>query len=39
MVDTLGDFAVALNRMLGELGLPAIDARVIEPMVGRAPST
>ena len=38
MVDTLGDFAVALNRMLGELGLPAIDARAIEPMVGRVRS-
>ncbi len=35
MIDTLGDFAVALNRMLGELGLPAIEARAIEPMVGR----
>jgi phosphoglycolate phosphatase len=35
MIDTLGDFAVALNRMLGELGLPAIEAREIEPMVGR----
>jgi phosphoglycolate phosphatase len=35
MIDTLGDFAVALNRMLGELGFPAIEARAIEPMVGR----
>jgi phosphoglycolate phosphatase len=35
MIDTLGDFAVALNRMLGELGLPAIEARAIAPMVGR----
>ena len=35
MIDTMGDFAVALNRMLGELGLPAIEARAIEPMVGR----
>ena len=35
MIDTLGDFAVALNRMLGELELPAIEARAIEPMVGQ----
>ena len=35
MIDTMGDFAVALNRMLGELELPAIEARAIEPMVGR----
>jgi len=35
MVDTLGDFVVALNRMLGELALSAVEARAIEPMVGR----
>jgi phosphoglycolate phosphatase len=35
MIDTMGDFAVALNRMLGELGLPPIEVRAIEPMVGR----
>jgi phosphoglycolate phosphatase len=35
MVDTLGDFAVALNRMLDELQLPPIDPAAIELMVGR----
>jgi phosphoglycolate phosphatase len=35
MVDTLGDFAVALNEMLGELALPPIDASAIEQMVGK----
>jgi len=35
MVDTLGDFAEALNRMLAELALPAIAATAIEPMVGK----
>lgn len=35
MVDTLGDFAVALSLMLGEMGLPAISADAIEPMVGK----
>ena len=35
MVDTMGDFAEALNRMLADLQLPAIDAAVIEPMVGK----
>jgi phosphoglycolate phosphatase len=35
MVDTLGDFAVALNRMLDELQLPPIEAAAIELMVGR----
>ncbi len=35
MVDTLGDFAVALNQMLGELALRPIDAAVIEHMVGK----
>jgi phosphoglycolate phosphatase len=35
MVDTLGDFAAALNLMLGELKLPAIDPQRIETMVGK----
>jgi len=35
MVDTLGDFAEALNRMLGDLGLPPIAAQHIERMVGK----
>ncbi len=35
MVDTLGDFAEALNRMLAELALPPIAASAIEPMVGK----
>lgn len=35
MVDTLGDFAEALNRMLRDLGLPAIGAQHIESMVGK----
>ena len=35
MVDTLGDFAVALNRMLDELGLPPIEPVAIERMVGQ----
>ncbi len=35
MVDTLGDFAVALNRMLGDLGLGQIDPIAIEKMVGQ----
>lgn len=35
MVDTLGDFAEALNRMLRELALPAIGAQHIEHMVGK----
>jgi phosphoglycolate phosphatase len=35
MVDTLGDFAEALNRMLAELGLPAIARHAIEPRVGK----
>ena len=35
MVDTLGDFAAALNRMLDELGLPRIEPGAIERMVGR----
>jgi phosphoglycolate phosphatase len=35
MVDTLGDFAAALNCMLDELGLPPIEPVAIELMVGR----
>jgi len=35
MVDTLGDFSEALNRMLADLALPAIEARHIETMVGK----
>jgi phosphoglycolate phosphatase len=35
MVDTLGDFAVALNRMLRELDLGSIDPAAIERMVGQ----
>ena len=35
MVDTLGDFGEALNRMLRDLGLQAIGASAIESMVGK----
>ena len=35
MVNTLGDFAESLNRMLADLGLRAIAAEAIEPMVGK----
>jgi phosphoglycolate phosphatase len=35
MVDTLGDFAVALNRMLEQLSLPLIEPSAIERMVGK----
>lgn len=35
MVDTLGDFAVALNLMLEQLSLPSIEPSVIERMVGK----
>lgn len=35
MVDTLGDFSEALNRMLRDLSLHAIDANAIESMVGK----
>lgn len=35
LVNTLGDFAQALNRMLADLALPAIDASAIEHMVGK----
>jgi len=35
MVDTLGDFEEALNRVLDELSLPGIDRAAIERMVGK----
>ena len=35
LVDTLGDFAAALNLMLSELSLAAIDPPAIERMVGK----
>lgn len=35
MVNTLGDFAEALNRMLADLQLPAIGPQIIENMVGK----
>lgn len=35
MVDTLGDFAEALNRMLRDLTLPPVPATAIETMVGK----
>ena len=35
MVDTLGDFAAALNLMLAELSLAGIAASTIEPLVGK----
>jgi len=35
MIDTLGDFVVALNRMLDELSLPRVDRASIERMVGK----
>lgn len=35
LVDTLGDFAEALNRMLAELRLPAIGRAPIERLVGK----
>ena len=35
MIDTLGDFAVALNRMLQELRLPGIEAPAIARLVGK----
>jgi phosphoglycolate phosphatase len=35
MIDTLGDFVVALNRMLDELRLPGIDRPSIERLVGK----
>jgi phosphoglycolate phosphatase len=35
LVDTLGDFAAAINRMLAGQGLPAVDAAFIERTIGR----
>lgn len=35
LVDTLGDFGVALNLMLADLGLPAVQAADVERMVGK----
>jgi phosphoglycolate phosphatase len=35
MIDTLGDFVVALNRMLDELRLPGIERQAIERMIGK----
>lgn len=35
MVDTLGDFAESLRRMLDDLALPPIEAAQIETMVGK----
>jgi phosphoglycolate phosphatase len=35
MVDTLGDFAVALSRVLDELALPGVERAAIERMVGK----
>lgn len=35
MVDTIGDFAVALNRMLADLGLPRVERVTIERLVGK----
>ena len=35
MIDTLGDFVVALNRMLDDLRLPGIDRAAIERMIGK----
>jgi phosphoglycolate phosphatase len=35
LVDTLGDFVVALNRMLSELGLVGITRPALERMVGK----
>lgn len=35
MVDTLGDFAAALNLALADLALPSIERRAIEVMVGK----
>ncbi|MFM7330221.1 MAG: phosphoglycolate phosphatase [Brachymonas sp.] len=35
MVDTLGDFEVALNRMLADFSLPRVDRAFIEATVGK----
>lgn len=35
LVDTLGDFVAALNLMLADLALPAVNRAVVEPLVGK----
>ncbi len=35
MVDTLGDFVAAINRMLVDLRLPPIDSKAIETRIGK----
>ncbi|MFM2187858.1 MAG: hypothetical protein RIR43_2430, partial [Pseudomonadota bacterium] len=35
LVDTLGDFTVALNAMLADLALPALSRQAIERLVGK----
>lgn len=35
MVDTIGDFVVALNRMLSDLALPPVDAARVRSFVGK----
>lgn len=35
MVDTLGDFEVALNRTMADLGMPGVDRSAIERTVGK----
>ena len=35
MVDTLGDFVAALNRMLAELDLPPVNRALVERTVGK----
>jgi phosphoglycolate phosphatase len=35
MVDTLGDFIVALNLMLGDLGLPPVERAFVERSIGK----
>jgi len=35
LVDTVGDFVVALNLMLGELSLPPVDRAEVEPLLGK----
>lgn len=35
LIDTLDDFVVALNLMLADLSLPAVDRAVVEPLVGK----
>lgn len=35
LVDTMGDFVVALNLMLADLSLPQVDRAVVEPLVGK----